>query len=95
VPEEVRWLLAGSLAAALISITLITTTLQVRVEMPELYRTVDVVLIVCSVLCLGVGLTEWGAKGSLTAMALLLLAPIAVGILVWLKHTEPDTVGLD
>jgi low temperature requirement protein LtrA len=90
VPDEVRWLLAGSLGAALVSIMLITTTLQVRVEMPELYRTVDVVLVVCAVLCLGVGLTDWGAKGSLTAMALLLLAPIAVGILVWLKHTEPD-----
>ena len=59
--------------------------------MPELYRTVDVVLIVCALLCLGVGLTDWGAKGTLTAMVLLLLAPIAVGILVWLKHTEPET----
>jgi low temperature requirement protein LtrA len=92
VPDEVRWLLAGALAAALLSIALLTATLQVRVEMPELYRTVDVVLIVCAVLCLGVGLTDWGAKGSLTALVLLLLAPIAVGILVWLKHTEPDDV---
>jgi low temperature requirement protein LtrA len=91
-PDEVRWLLAGALAAALLSIALLTATLQVRVEMPELYQTVDVVLIVCAILCLGVGLTEWGAKGSLTAMALLLLAPVAVGILVWLKHTEPDSV---
>jgi low temperature requirement protein LtrA len=94
VPDEVRWLLAGSLAAALLSITLLTATLQVRVDMPELYRTVDVVLIVCAVLCLGVGLTDWGAKGTLTALSLLLLAPVAVGILVWLKHTEPDTVEL-
>jgi low temperature requirement protein LtrA len=93
-PDEVRWLLAGALAAALLSIALITATLQIRVEMPEIYRTVDVVLIVCALLCLGVGLTDWGAKGSLTALVLLLLAPIAVGILVWLKHTEPDTVDL-
>ena len=92
VPDEVRWLLAGALAAALLSITLITATLQVRVQMPELYRTVDVVLIVCALLCLGVGLTDWGATGSLTALVLLLLAPIAVGILVWLKHSEPDDV---
>ena len=94
VPDEVRWLLAGALAAALLSIALLTATLQVRVEMPELYRTVDAVLIVCTVLCLGVGLTDWGAKGTLTAMSLMLLAPIAVGILVWLKHTEPDAVDL-
>ncbi|HEX5901501.1 MAG TPA: low temperature requirement protein A [Actinomycetota bacterium] len=94
VPDEVRWLLAGALAAALVTIALITATLRVRTESPELYRTVDIVLIVCAVLCLGVGLTDWGAKGTLTAMAMLLLAPIAVGILVWLKHTEPDTVEL-
>ena len=92
VPDEVRWLLAGALAAALVSIALITATLQVRVEMPELYRAVDVVLTVCAMLCLGVGLTDWGAKGRMTALVMLLLAPIAVGILVWLKHTEPDDV---
>ena len=94
-PDEVRWLLAGSLAAALVSVALITATLQVRAEAPELYRSVDVVLIVCAGLCLGVGLTNWGAKGSLTALALLLLAPIAVGILVWLKHTAAVTVDVD
>jgi len=94
VPDEVRWMLAGALAAALVTIALITATLRVRTESPELYRTVDIVLIVCAGLCLGVGLTDWGAKGTLTAMAMLLLAPIAVGILVWLKHTEPDTVEL-
>ena len=94
VPDEVRWLLAGALAAALFSVTAITATLKVRAKVPELYRTVDVVLIVCAALCLGVGLTGWGAKGTLTALVLLLLAPIVVGLLVWLKHTEPDTVGL-
>ena len=45
-------------------------------------------------LSLGVGLTDWGAKGTLTALVLLLLAPIAVGLLVWLKHTDPDPVDL-
>jgi low temperature requirement protein LtrA len=94
VPDEVRWLLAGSLAVALLSIAFITATLQIRTEAPELYRTVDVVLIVCAVLCLAVGLTDWGAKGSLTALVLLLLAPIAVGILVWLKHAEPETIDV-
>jgi low temperature requirement protein LtrA len=94
VPDEVRWLLAGSLAAALVSIALITATLRIRAEAPELYRTVDVVLLACAVLCLGVGLTDWGAKGSLTALVLLLLAPIAVGLVVWLKHTEPQTVDI-
>jgi len=25
----------------------------------------------------------------------LLLAPIAVGVVAWLKHTEPDAIDLD
>jgi low temperature requirement protein LtrA len=93
-PDPVRWLLVGSLAAALLSIAVISLTLQIRVDAPEIYRTVDIVLVACAGLCLLVGLTDWGAKGSLGAMVLLLLAPVAVGVVVWLKHTEPDAVDL-
>ena len=46
-------------------------------------------------MCLGVGLTDWGAKVSLTAMVVLLLSPVAAGMVVWLKHPEPNTVDLD
>ena len=93
-PAAVRWLLVGSLAAAVLSIALIGSTLRVRRELPEIYRTVDALLLVSVVLFLGVGLTDWGAKASLTAMVVLLLAPVAAGLVVWLKHTEPDTAGL-
>jgi low temperature requirement protein LtrA len=93
-PDAVRWLLVGSLAAALLSIALISWTLQIRADQPQLYRTVDVVLVACAVLSLGVGLTDWAAKGSLGAMVVLLLAPIAVGVVVWLKHSEPDAIHL-
>jgi low temperature requirement protein LtrA len=94
-PDAVRWLLVGSLAAALLSIALISWTLLVRADQPELYRTVDVVLVACALLSLGVGLTDWAARGSLGAMVVLLLAPIAVGVVVWLKHTEPDAIELE
>lgn len=94
-PDPVRWLLVGSLAAALLSIALISWTLQIRADQPEIYRTVDIVLVASAVLCLGVGLTDWAAKGSLGAMVVLLLAPVAVGVVVWLKHTEPDAVDID
>ena len=90
-PDAVRWLLVGSLAAAVLSIALISSTLQVRRELPEIYRTVDALLLASVALFLGVGLTGWGAKASLTAMVVLLLAPVAAGMVVWLKHTEPNT----
>jgi len=94
-PDAVRWLLVGALAAALLSIALIAGTLHVRRTQPELYRTAEVALPLCALLTLGVGLTDWGAKGSLTAMVVLLLAPVAAGVVVWLKHSEYDSVDLE
>jgi multisubunit Na+/H+ antiporter MnhG subunit len=94
-PDAVRWLLVGSLAAAVLSIAFISSTLQIRRAYPEIYRTIDVILLISALLCLGVGLTGWGAKASLIAMVVLLLAPVAAGLLVWLKRTEPNDAGFD
>jgi low temperature requirement protein LtrA len=91
-PDAVRWLLVGAAAVALVGLAALTLTLEVRRRSPDLYRAADVALIVCAVLALLVGLTGWGAKGTLLALALLLLAPVAVSIGVWLKGNEPDTV---
>ena len=94
-PDAVRWLLVGSLAGAVLSIALIAWALELRRTQPELYRTAEIALPLSALLCLGVGLTDWGAKASLTAMVVLLLAPVAAGMVVWLKHPEPNTVDLD
>jgi len=93
-PDAVRWLLVGSLAAAMLSNALIAWTLELRRTLPELYRTAEIALPVCAVLCLAVGFTDWGAEASLSAMVILLLAPVAAGTAVWLKHPERDTVDL-
>jgi low temperature requirement protein LtrA len=85
-PDDVRWLLVGSLSVALLTIAALTWTLDDRPRAIEVYRPAEAATIVCAVLCLGVGLTSWNAKGSLTAMAVLLLVPIATGLLVWVKH---------
>jgi low temperature requirement protein LtrA len=92
-PDAVQWLLVGSLAAAVLSVALLIQTLEVRHDQPELYRTAEVALLVTALLILGVGLTEWGAKASLTSMVTLLLAPVAAGLVVWLRHSDPDSVG--
>jgi low temperature requirement protein LtrA len=94
-PDDVRWLLVGSLAVAMLAVALIASTLEVRRRHPELYRPADAALLVCAALSLAVGLTDWGAKACLTIMAVLLLAPVATGILVWLKHTEPGNDDFD
>ena len=89
-PDGTRWLLGGSLAVAMISVVALTETLEVRRTYRDVYTVAEVALVASSILALGVGLTDWGAKGSLEATVVLLLAPVVAGLVVWLKHTEPD-----
>jgi hypothetical protein len=44
-------------------------------------------------LSLCVGLTHFGAKASLSALVTLLLAPVAAGTVVWLRHTDQETAA--
>jgi low temperature requirement protein LtrA len=92
-PDGVRWLLVGSLAVAVLSVALITKTLEVRRLEPELYRATDVAMVISALLILVVGLIDWGAKATLMSMSVLLLSPVAAGLLVWLRHADPDRVG--
>jgi low temperature requirement protein LtrA len=93
-PDSVRWLLVGSLAVAVLSVALITHMLEIRRAEPAIYRIVEAALLAAALLSLGVGLTDWGAKASLSVMVVLLLAPVAAGLVVWLKRTNPSTVDL-
>lgn len=94
-PEAVRWLLVAALAAAVFSVALLVTTLEVRRAHRDFHGPVKVVLIASAILISGVGLTDWGAKTSLGAMAVILLAPVAMGLVLWLRHTDPESAALD
>jgi low temperature requirement protein LtrA len=94
-PDAVRWLLVGSLGAALASIALLSLTLEVRRAEPRLYRSVDLVMAIAVVLILLVGATDWSAKTSLEAMVVLLLAPVVAGIVVWQRHSRDPGSGPD
>ena len=94
-PDAVRWLLVGSLAAAVLTVGLIVQTLEVRHEQSQLYSAARTALLITAALIVGVGLTGWGAKATLTAMVALLLAPVAVGLVVWLRHADEDILGFD
>jgi low temperature requirement protein LtrA len=93
-PGEVRWLLVGALAVAMISVVLLTLTLELRRARPEIYRSADLAILISAVAILGVGLTDWGSKATLGALVVLLLAPVAVGLAVWLKWV-PDPGGVE
>jgi low temperature requirement protein LtrA len=88
-PDAVRWLLVGSLATAIASVAALTHTLDVRRAHPEPYRAAEGAMVVSIALSLGVGFTGWGAKATLLALVVLLMAPVALGLVVWLKRTDP------
>ena len=94
-PDSVRWLLVGSLAVAVLAITVIIWTLQAKRTYLEIYRPAEVALIVSATLSLAVGLTDWGAKASLSALVVLLLAPVVTGMLVWVKRGDEDFAAPD
>lgn len=86
-PDAVRWLLVGALAVAIVAVAALTRTLETRRATPRTYRTAEIALLASALLVLGVGLTGWGARATLGSLVVLLLAPVGVGLLVWMRHT--------
>jgi len=89
-PDEVRWLLIGALAIAVLSVVALTLTLAARLVDPLVYRVADTALVLSAALILVVGITNWGAKMSLLAMVVLLLAPVVAGLRVWARSIVVD-----
>ena len=69
-------------------------TLEISHTYPALYRTVAGTLTGSAALIFVVGLTDWGAKGTLGAIVLLLGLPIATGLAVWLRRTDAADLTL-
>jgi low temperature requirement protein LtrA len=89
-PDEVRWLLVGSLAAAMIAVTALTLTLEARRRNEPVYLVAEQSMLIAAAAALAVGLTTWGAKVSLSVMVALLLGTVYTGLRVWAgtSHAE-------
>ena len=85
VPPAVRWLLVGSLAVALVTMVALTRTLEARPRGLAVYRSAEAAVALSAVLSLAVGLASWSAKATLAAMVALLLVPIGLALMVWVK----------
>ena len=94
-PDALRWLLVGSLASAVVSVTALTHTLESRAAHPDIYQKAERTMILSAALMIAVGMSDWGAKATLGSLVLLLLAPIMVGLLVWLRHTDLDVGAVE
>jgi low temperature requirement protein LtrA len=81
-PDEVRWLLVGAMSVAIVTVALLTRTLEARARAPEIYLRAELTMYGSALLALAVGLTGWGANPTLMTMVILLLAPVVVALLV-------------
>jgi low temperature requirement protein LtrA len=93
-PDSLRWLLVGALASAVLTVAALAHTLEFRAAHPGVYQMAERTMILSAALMIAVGMTGWGAKETLGSLVLLLLAPIMVGLLVWLRQTDPDPHAL-
>lgn len=87
-PEEVRWLLVGSLSTAVLSVVVLTLVLEIRSrsdEIATIYRVADGASLISAALILTVGMTTWSPKVTLMAMVALLLFPIWTALRVWAR----------
>jgi hypothetical protein len=84
-PGEVRWLLVGAVAAALISIALILKSLNLPENQRGVFRTGARVTFIAGILVILWGLTPIRTIPLLLTLVALLLAPVFYGILVWIK----------
>jgi low temperature requirement protein LtrA len=90
-PEEVRWLLVGALASAMVTVTALTIILETRHTYQPVYLVAERSLLVGAAAALAVGFTNWDATTSLIAMVVVLLATVYTGLRVWAR-TAPASV---
>ena len=84
-PNDVRWLLVGSISVVLISIALILKSLNLPENQRDLYRTGAGVMFIAGIVVLLSGFAPLDTIPLLMVLIALLMAPVFYGILVWIK----------
>jgi low temperature requirement protein LtrA len=82
---EVRWLLVGALAMALISTALLMRSIQIPEELYQFYRQGGIVTFISGAVILLLGFSNLSTIPLLLLVILLLLAPVFYGVIVWIK----------
>ncbi len=87
-PVEVRWLLVGSIGMVLIGIALMIQTLPPRANAAQAHRMGIIVIVCVAVVIVALGFSTLETIPLLGVIAVLLLVPIALALVHWIKHTE-------
>ncbi|HEU0291348.1 MAG TPA: low temperature requirement protein A [Anaerolineales bacterium] len=93
-PDEVRWLLVGAIAAVLTSISLILKSLNLPENQSILYRTGGRVTFISGILVVLSSAASMDTINFLLILVVLLLAPVFYGILVWIKVLDARELEL-
>ena len=81
---EVRWLLVGAIALALVCIAILMRTIQIAPEYYRAYRTGGIVTFVSGLVILLLGFSGLNAIPLLMVLIILMLAPVFYGLKVWI-----------
>jgi low temperature requirement protein LtrA len=90
---EVRWLLVGAVAIALICIALLMRSLEIADQHQRIFRAGSIVTLVSGLLIAMLGLTGLQAIPLLVACALIMLAPVFYGLKVWIHTLVGDELA--
>jgi low temperature requirement protein LtrA len=91
---EVRWLLVGAIALALVCIAILMRTIQIPAEYYRVYRTGGIVTLISGLVILLLGFSGMSAIPLLIVLSLLMLTPIFYGLKVWIQMLGGEEIAL-
>lgn len=87
-PSEVRWLLVGAISMVLFSIAVLIHMLDIQPVFEQIFRVGRLTLSIVAVLILLLGLTGLQIIPLLVVIIVLLMTPVVVGLLAWIKTLD-------
>jgi hypothetical protein len=94
-PPEVSWLLVMAIAVTLISIAILTNTIQLKRIHQQTHRIVRWLIVGAAVLILLLGFSNLEAIPLLNGLIFLLLAPVLVAFWVWLRVLNQEDLSAE
>ena len=89
---EVRWLLVGAIAVALVSTAVLMRSIQIPKELYQAYRRGGIVTFISGLVILLLGFSDLKTILLLALLILLLLAPVLYGVVFWIKMLGAEEI---
>ncbi len=87
-PVDVRWFLVSAIGVVLASIALLIGSLRPRDDFDQLYRMGQIVIFLVAIVIFALGFTTLGTIPLLAAIVVLMLTPVALALIHWIRRIE-------